>query len=70
MDRVSYVHKKGVIVDDTSYAIKCVEIIIEGKHTDEQEIREILSNFTSSTFSFHTTKYEDWVWEHKGHHQV
>ena len=36
-----------------------VEINIEGKHTDEQKIREMLGNFTSSTFSFHTTNYED-----------
>ena len=36
-----------------------VEIIIEGKFIDKQKIREILSNFTLSTFSFHTIKYVD-----------
>ena len=36
-----------------------VEITIKGKHTDEQKNRETISNFTSSTFSFHTINYED-----------
>ena len=36
-----------------------VEITIEGKFIDEQKIREMLSNFTSSSFSFHTINYED-----------
>ena len=47
--------KEGEEEVETHY----VENNIEGKHTDEQKIREMLGNFTSSTFSFHTIKYED-----------